>query len=158
MRSVHCHFKYSSYFIIQRWGWHSPNFLPLYFLIEGYLLYRILWFSVIHQQESAIGTPMSPPSPPHPSRLLGSLFEFPESHSKFPLAIYFTYGIVNFHVVLSMYLTFSLLPSPCVHRFVLYVYFLHCCPENKFISTIFLDSIYMHHYTIFVFFLKFFKF
>ena len=23
---------------------------------------RILWFSVIHQQESAIGTPMSPPS------------------------------------------------------------------------------------------------
>ena len=30
-------------------------FLPLYFfLIEGYLLYRIVWFSVIYQQESAI--------------------------------------------------------------------------------------------------------
>ena len=50
------------------------------FLIEGYLLYRILWFSVIHQQESAIGTPMSPPSqislpsssPSDPSRLTQS--------------------------------------------------------------------------------------
>ena len=123
MRSVHCHFKYSSYFIIQRWGWHSPNFLPLYFLIEGYLLYRILWFSVIHQQESAIGTPMSPPSPPHPSRLLGSLFEFPESHSKFPLAIYFTYGIVNFHVTLSIHLILSLFLSYHVLRSVFYVYF-----------------------------------
>ena len=48
----------------------------LFFLIERYLLYRILLFSVIHQ-ESAIGTPISPPSQatlsspssPHPSRL-----------------------------------------------------------------------------------------
>ena len=52
-------------------------FCHFIFLTEGYLLYRILWFSVIHQQESAIGTPMSPPSqtsppspsPSHPSRL-----------------------------------------------------------------------------------------
>ena len=29
--------------------------------------------------------------------------------------------------------------------------FLHCCPENKFISTTFLDSTYMHQYTIFIF-------
>ena len=28
------------------------------FLIEGKLLYRILWFSFIHQQESAVGTPV----------------------------------------------------------------------------------------------------
>ena len=27
-----------------------------------------------------------------------SLFEFPEPYSKFPLAIYFTYGNVSFHV------------------------------------------------------------
>ena len=29
--------------------------------------------------------------------------------------------------------------------------FLHCCPANRFISTIFLDSIYMHGYDIFLF-------
>ena len=37
-------------------------FFHLIFLIEGYLLYRILWFSIIHKQESAIGIPLSPPS------------------------------------------------------------------------------------------------
>ena len=34
---------------------------------------------------------------------------FPESYSKFPLAIYFTYGIINFHVTLSVHLTKSFL-------------------------------------------------
>ena len=50
-------------------------FFALYFLIEGWLLYRILWFSVIHQQESSTGSPIFPPSrkfipspsPSHPS-------------------------------------------------------------------------------------------
>ena len=46
-----------------------------------------------------------------------------ESHSKFPLAIYFPYGIVNFHVTLSIHLSFSHLPSPHAHRSVLYVCF-----------------------------------
>jgi len=46
-----------------------------------------------------------------------------ESHSKFPLAIYFPYGIVNFHVTLSIHFTFSLLPSHHVHRSVLYICF-----------------------------------
>ena len=32
----------------------------LYF--QSYLLYRIFWFSVMHQQESSVGTPMSAPS------------------------------------------------------------------------------------------------
>ena len=51
------------------------------------------------------------------------LFEFPESYSKFPLAIYFTYGIVSFHVTLSRHLPFSLLSSTHVHSSVLYVCF-----------------------------------
>ena len=58
---------------------------------------------------------------------------------KFPLVIYFTYGIVNFHVTLFILLTLSLLPSLCVHRSGLYV-FPHSWPENKLINTIFLDS------------------
>ena len=37
------------------------------------------------------------------------LFEFPEPDSKFPLAIYLTYGNVGFHVTLPIHLTLS----PC---------------------------------------------
>ena len=96
-------------------------FFLLFFLIEGYLLYRILWFSVMHQQESAIHTPMSPPSQTsltspslsHTSRLsqspcLSSLSHTANSH----LAIYFTHGNINLHVTLSIHLTLSLLPPP----------------------------------------------
>ena len=35
------------------------------------------------------------------------LFEFPEPYSKFPLALYFTYGNVSFHVTLSVHLSLS---------------------------------------------------
>uniref|UniRef100_A0AC11ESZ2 Uncharacterized protein n=1 Tax=Ovis aries TaxID=9940 RepID=A0AC11ESZ2_SHEEP len=35
------------------------------------------------------------------------LFEFPEPHSKFPLAVCSTYGNVSFHVTLSIHLTLS---------------------------------------------------
>ena len=95
------------------------------------MLYRLLSFSVIHHQESAIGIPMSPasqtslsaPSPPstlHP--VAEPLFEFPESYSTFPLAICFTHGIVNFYVTLSIHLPFFLF-SDLVQRSVLYVCF-----------------------------------
>ena len=51
------------------------------------------------------------------------LFKFPKSYGKLPLAIYFTYGIVSFHVTLSIQLTPSFLPSPRIHRSVLYICF-----------------------------------
>ena len=55
---------------------------------------------------------MSPPShlPPHPTLQLVTepLFEFPESYSKFPLAIYFTYDNACFHVTLSIHPTLNL--------------------------------------------------
>ena len=57
------------------------------------------------------------------------LFEFPEPYSKFSLAVYFTRGIVSFHVTVSIHLTLSSthhpLPTarPCVHESVLCVYF-----------------------------------
>ena len=65
------------------------------------------------------------PSPSHPTLqpVTEPLFELPESYSKFPLAIYFTHGIVNFYVTLSIHLPFSLLSSHLDHRFVLYVCF-----------------------------------
>ena len=55
--------------------------------------------------------PFEPPShlPPHPTPLGDTepLFEFPEPHSEFPLALYFTSGNVHFHVTLSVQLTLS---------------------------------------------------
>ena len=68
--------------------------------------------SAIHQHESAVGIQMFPsswtslpsPIPSHPSRLSQSTgFEFPESHSKFPLEIYYTYGNVYVSVLLSQF-------------------------------------------------------
>ena len=41
-----------------------------------------------------------------------SWFEFPESYSKFPLAIYLTHGKVCFHVSLSIPPTLSFFPAP----------------------------------------------
>ena len=55
-------------FFIKHWRNNMTAWMLIFFyicifyfncLIEGWLLYRLLWFSVIHQQESAIGTPMS---------------------------------------------------------------------------------------------------
>ena len=93
---------------------------------------------------------LPPISLPMPSFWIvtGALFEFPGSYSKFPLAVYFTYGIISFHVTLH---TSHPLPRPLprVHRLVLYV-FLHCCPENEFINTLFLDAIYESVYNIYI--------
>ena len=53
--------------------------------------------STIHQHESAIGILMSPPSRTSllPLYVVTEFcFEFRESDSKFPLAVYFTYGSV----------------------------------------------------------------
>ena len=92
--------------------------------------------------------PLPPESPsclpPHPTPLgchkpLG--FGFPVSYSKFPLAVYFTYG----HVYVSMLLSQIIPPSPsplcpkvcssCLH--------LLCFPTSSIIGTTFLDSICM---------------
>ena len=110
----------------------------------------MLLFSVKPQHESAIGIhifpshlklpPISRPSPPLEVDT-EPLFEFPEPFSKFPLAIYFTYICVSFHVTLSIHLTLS---SPLPMSISLFsISVSHRCPVNKFFSTIFLDSIYM---------------
>ena len=120
-----------------------------------------LWFSVTHQQESAIGTPMSPPSrpslpspsPPHPSE---PLFEFPESYSKFPLAICFTHGIVNLYVTLSIPLPFSFLSARLVHRSVLYICFsIAALKRNSSVPSLQIPHIYVCvcQYMMFIFLL-----
>ena len=99
------------------WSW-CQIFLFIYL---NYFKWRIIalqrWlFSAKYQHESATAIHMSPlshllPIPPlYVFREL--LFELPESLSKFPLALYFTYGNVSFQVTLSVYLTLSFLLSP----------------------------------------------
>ena len=100
------------------------------FFYWSIIVYRILLFPVKPQHESAIGKHISPPfwtslpspTPSHPSRLIQSpCFEFSEPYSKIPLAIYFTYGNVSFHVT-PPYISPSP-PSPQVHKSILYVCF-----------------------------------
>ena len=105
--------------------------------------------SAIHQHELAIGIHICPPfwtsltsaSPSHPSKLSQSTrFELPASYSKFLPAICFT----SHNVYISMLLLVCP-PSPshtgstnlslCLR--------LRGCPADRFISTIFLDSIYI---------------
>ena len=85
------------------------SFIFPLFLIEGYLLYNIVLVSAMHPHESAIGIHMTLPLEP-PSHLSShatplschrAQFEFPESYSKFPLAISFTYGSVYVSMLFS---------------------------------------------------------
>ena len=90
-----------------------------FFTLKGNCFIEFCGFlSYINKDQPLVHTCPLPPEPPFhlpPHTALQPvrepLFEFPESYSKFPLAIYFTYGIVNFHFILSVHLPFSLLPS-----------------------------------------------
>ena len=69
--------------------------------------------------------PLEPASHPIASLevVIGPPFEFPESYSKFPLAIYFSYDSVHVSMLLSLFI--SPFPSSLhtrVHKFVLYVW------------------------------------
>ena len=104
--------------------------------------------SVVQQSESAVCVRISPPSwtsshLPHPSRSsqsteLSSLCYISGSHC-------FTHGVYTSILICH----FNPPPHPCPH-----VHFLHLClfscPASRFICAIFLDSTYMHQYTIFL--------
>ena len=107
-------------------------FLPLYFFnwriiaLQNFVIFCHISTRISHRYAHVPSLPNLPPIclPILPFQIITEpLFEFPESYSKFPLAIYFARGIVNLHVTLSIHLTPSHLPSPRVHRSVLYVCF-----------------------------------
>jgi len=109
-----CKWRYRDFTVNNREKLEFFLILNLFiFLIEGQLLYRITLVSAKYQHESAVGIRMSPPfltslSPPSPSHSRPG-FEFPESYSKFTLAIYFIYHTISFYVSLSIHPTFSFL-------------------------------------------------
>ena len=91
--------------------------------------------------------PPKPPShlPPHPTLYIVTepQFEVPESYSKFPLTICFTYGSVYVSMLLSPFVP---LPPPRLCPQVRFLCLrLHCCPADRLISTILLDSICMSY-------------
>ena len=63
---------------------------------------------------------LPPPTPSHYSRLSqGPRFELPASYSKFPLAIYFTYGNIYVSVLLSQFVSPS--PSPTLSTILFFM-------------------------------------
>ena len=94
--------------------------------------------------------PLPPPSSPHPSGLSQSTgFGCPASCIKLALLIYFTYGNVHILMLFSQIVPPS--PSPTeskVHSLHLY---LLCCPACRIIAIVFINSINMYWYTVFVF-------
>ena len=75
--------------------------------------------------------------------------DLPVLCSSFPLDIHSTFGIVNMSMLLSYFILTS--PStlcPQVRSLHLRPY---SCPAARFISTAFLNSMYMHQHTVFVF-------
>ena len=121
-------------------------------------LHFIVLVSTKHQHESVIGLPMSPPTwtslpPPSPSTPLGCYWTpvwGPWVIQQIPIGYLFyrwwcmfpCYFLHTSHPVLPPHPDMSIISSPCLC--------LHCCSANRFISAIFLDSIYMCWYTIFV--------
>ena len=87
------------------------------------------------------------PSPPHPSGLSQSTgFECPASCIELALVIYFTYG--NIHYPLKSYQSCLLPQNPEVFSLHLCLF---CCLAYRISIIIFLNSIYMHLYTVLVF-------
>ena len=131
------------------------------FLIGGKLLYSVVLVSAIQQQTSAVIKHMSPPS----WAILLSLHPIPLGHHRAPAwapcvtynsfspAICFTHDSV--YMSIYVYAAFSvhptLFPLLCPWVRSLHLCLLHSLPVDRFIGTIFLDSIYMCWYTIFVF-------
>ena len=106
-----------------------------------------------YQQESSIGTSswtsLLSPSLSHPSRWLQNPFDtaIPWVIQQIPIGCLFYIWYCKFPCYLSRYILLS--PSSPTRSSVsigLFSLFLHCCPANKFVSTIFLNSIYVHQY------------
>ena len=93
---------------------------------------------------------LSSPSPPHPSACLRASVWVPWVIQQIPIdyLLYKWYCKSLCHSLHTFPLPLPLLPPcPLVCSVCLC---LHCCPENKFISAISSDSIYMCQYTIFI--------
>ena len=119
--------------------------------------HNIVLVSAAQQCESAVSVHIYLPSEPsshHPVSSLqvstGHWGQPPCLYGSLPPAICLTRGSVYMSALFSKLIPPS--PSllyPHIHSLCLCLY---SCPADRFISTVFLDSIYMHIYTVFAFF------
>ena len=90
-----------------------------------------------------------PSSPPHPSGLSQSTgFECPASCIELALVVYFTYG--DIHISMPSFQIIPPSPSPTESKSLFLYLCLFCCLACRIIITIFLNTMYMHQYTVFV--------
>ena len=132
-------------------------FLLIYFLIGGKLLYNVVLVSATQQQTSAIIIHISSPS----WAILLSTHPIPLGHHRAPA---WAPCVIAFHQLSVLHVivyirqchflcsSHSLFPLLCSWVHSLHLCLLHSFPVDRFINTIFLDSIYMCWYTIFFFF------
>ena len=145
-----------------KWEKHSKLFVStklgaafLFFQLEDNCFTILHWFlPYINRNQPSVyicPLPLESPShlPPHsiPRLSLSTKSELPTLYNKFPLEIYVIYGKYTFQCY-SFNVSLPPLPhcahkSTCVHIQNICLH-LHCCPANRFISIIFLVSIYMH--------------
>ena len=128
---------------------HGVFFLLIYFLIGGKLLYNVVLVFAIRQQTSAIITHISPPS----WAILLSSLPIPLGHHRAPAwgpCVTAFHQLSVLHVIVyicwrgflcSSRSLFPLL-RPWVHS--LHLCLLHSFPVDRFINTVFLDSIYIY--------------
>ena len=96
-------------------------------------------------------TPQQPSCPSHPSGLSQcTSYECPVSCIELGLVIYFTY--CNIYVSMLFSQITPPLPSPTSPKVCFLYLCLFCCLTYRVIIIIFLNSIYMHQYTVLVFF------
>ena len=117
------------------------------FLIGGWLLYNIVLASAIQQCESAVSLHIYPPSWTYPLSYPVPLgcHRVPRStpcvKQQLPISYLFClWWCVWFSVTLSIHPTLSF---PCCVQSLFLCLHVYSCPANRFINTIFLDSIYM---------------
>ena len=111
---------------IGRWIFLLINFFNWRIIASQYFVgfcHTSTWISCRYTYVPSLWNlpPTSLPIPPLQA-VTEPRFEFPESHSKFPLAVYFTHGSVYVSLLLSSS-SHSVLPlHPCVHTSVLCVW------------------------------------
>ena len=137
---------------------HCPPEGHLFFFSFWKLLSNIVLVSAIHQHESVPGIHMSAPSwmplpsptPSRPSRLSQGIRLTSPGHTANSHMLSILHTVVCMFPHYSLSSSHPLLPLlwPQVHSLCLH---LHCCPADRFLNTIFPDSIHMCQHTVFVF-------
>ena len=126
--------------------------------MEAYY-FTVLWWFLPNIDMNQPWVHMCPPSqttfpPSSPSHTSGlsqcTSFESPVSCIKLGLVIYFTYG--NIYVSMLFSQIMPSLPSPTESKSLSLYLCLFCCLVYRVVVTIFLNSVYMHWYTVLAFF------